>query len=105
VLIPASMVQPNLAILAEVDPGGALAESSESDNTFPASGTAGPVDVRVVPPFNLRFVPVLQSVNSLHGDVTVASAPAFMSTLLRLLPVADYNADVRTRTPHRPPRS
>jgi len=95
VLIPAALVQPDLTILADVDPSGAIAETSETDNTFPSSGTAGAVDVRTLPPFNVRFVPVLQSVNSLQGEVTVASAPSFLSRLLTLLPVADYSADVR----------
>jgi hypothetical protein len=95
VLIPAALMQPNLTILADVDPGNATAESDETDNAFPTSGSAAPVDVRTLPPFHVRFVPVRQSVNSLQGDVTVASAPSFLSTLLTLLPVADYTADVR----------
>lgn len=95
VLIPAALMQPGLTVLADVDPGEALAETDESDNKFPASGTAGAVDVRALPTFNLRFVPVLQSANSLQGDVTVANAPSFLATLLTLLPVGGYNADVR----------
>jgi hypothetical protein len=94
VLIPAALMQPNLTVLADVDPTDALGEASESDNTFPTSGTAGPVDVRTLPTFNVRFVPVLQSVNSLQGDVTAASAPSFLSTLTRLLPVGAHSADV-----------
>ncbi|HKP28767.1 MAG TPA: hypothetical protein VJU15_05170, partial [Gemmatimonadales bacterium] len=67
VLIPASLMQPDLAILADVDPGHALAETDESDNTFPTSGTPGPVDVRTLPTLEMRFVPVLQSVSALQG--------------------------------------
>jgi hypothetical protein len=95
VLIPAALVQPDLTILADVDPGDTIAETSETDNAFPTSGTPGPIDVRTLPTFNVRFVPVLQSVNLLQGDVTVASVPSFLSSLRTLLPVADYSADVR----------
>jgi len=95
VLVPASLMQPNLTVLADVDPSNAVAETNESDNTFPTSGTAGPVDVRTLPTFNVRFVPVLQSVNSLQGAVTAGNAASFLPTLLTLLPVAAYDADVR----------
>ena len=95
-LVPAALMRPGLTILADVDPAGVLAEADESDNTFPASGTPGPVDVRALPSWNVRFVPVLQSANGLQGDVTAAKVPSFLSTLRALLPVADYDADVRT---------
>ena len=95
VLVPAALMQPNLAVLAEVDPTGAIAEINEGDNTFPSGGVPGEVSVRALPPFNVRFVPVLQSVNSLQGSVTATSVPSFLSTLLTLLPVGDYDADVR----------
>lgn len=95
ILVPASLMQPNLTVLAEVDPAGALAETNESDNNFPASGTPGPVDVRTLPTFNLRFVPVLQSVNGLQGVVTAGSTGSFLADARTLLPVGGYDAEVR----------
>lgn len=95
VLIPAGLMQPGLTALADVDPTNALAETSETDNTFPASGTPGPVDVRTLPTFNLRFVPVLQSANGLQGNVTAGNAGSFLPTVRTLLPVGAYDADVR----------
>jgi hypothetical protein len=95
-LVPAALMRPGLTILADIDPAGVLTETDESDNTFPADGTPGAVDVRALPPWNVRFVPVLQSTNGLQGDVTVAKVPSFLSTLRALLPVADYDADIRT---------
>ena len=94
-LIPAATVQANLRVLADVDPTNAVVESSDADNTFPVSGTPFVLDVRTVPTWNVRFVPVLQSANSLQGNVTVGNAATFLIDPLKLLPVGAYNADVR----------
>lgn len=94
-LIPAATLQPNLRVLADVDPTNAVVESSDADNTFPVTGTPFVLDVRAVPTWNVRFVPVLQSVNSLQGNVTVGNAGTFLVDPLKLLPVAAYSADVR----------
>lgn len=95
VLVPGSVVQPNLRVLADVDPSQATAESNESDNQFPVSGVPGTVDVRALPTFNLRFVPVLQQVNGLSGKVTAANKESFLADLKLMLPVGAYDADVR----------
>jgi len=94
-LVPASLVQPNLKVLADVDPANSLPEIDESDNLFPASGTARSVDVRVVPTWSVRLVPVLQSVNGLQGNVTASNLASFLKDPLKMLPVAGYSADVR----------
>lgn len=95
VLVPGSLVQPNLRVLADVDPSLATAESNESDNQFPVSGAPGNVDVRALPTFSLRFVPVLQQVNGLSGNVTAANQESFLGDLKLMLPVAAYDTDVR----------
>lgn len=95
ILVPATRMQPNLTVLADVDPSGALAETNEGDNNFPTSGTPGPVDVRALPTFTVRFVPVLQSVNGLQGVVNAGSTGSFLADLRTLLPVGAYDADVR----------
>ena len=46
ILVPAALMQPDLSILADVDPAGTVPEADKNDNTFPGNGTAGPVDVR-----------------------------------------------------------
>ena len=53
-----ALIQPNLSILAEVDPDNTVVESNEGDNKFPASGTPLALDVRTSPTFSVRFVPV-----------------------------------------------
>jgi hypothetical protein len=95
VLVPGALVQPNLKVLADVDPASGTPESDESDNQFPVSGVAGPVDVRSLPTFQVRFVPVLQQVNSLQGNVTSGNMNSFMVDLLQQLPVGASSADVR----------
>lgn len=94
-LIPAATVQPNLRVLADVDPANGVPESNDADNTFPVSGTPFAMDVRTVPTWNVRFVPVLQSVNGLQGNVTAGNTATFLVDPLKWLPVAAYSADVR----------
>lgn len=94
-LVPSGTVQANLKILADVDPTNTVAESNDADNTFPTSGSAFAFDVRTVPTWQVRFVPVLQQVNGLQGNVTAGNTATFLVDPLKLLPVASYNADVR----------
>lgn len=95
VLVPGALVQPNLKVLADVDPALAIAESDDADNGFPLSGTPGPVDVRSLPTFQVRFIPVLQQANGLSGSVSGATTESFLADLKQMLPVAAYSADVR----------
>jgi len=95
VLVPGSLVQPNLRVLADVDPSLATAETNEADNQFPVSGVPATVDVRALPTFNIRFVPVLQQVNGLQGNVSDANKESFLGDLKLMLPVGAYDADVR----------
>ncbi len=95
VLVPAVLVQPNLKVLADIDPSGIIPESSEGDNQFPVSGVAASVDVRTLPAYQVRFVPVLQQVNGLQGNVTAGNMNSFLPELLQQLPVGAYNADLR----------
>ena len=94
-LVPGALVQPNLRVLADVDPSLATAESDESDNQFPLSGVPATVDVRALSTFDIRFVPVLQQVNGLQGNVSDANKESFLGDLKLLLPVGAYDAEVR----------
>lgn len=94
-LVPGDLVQPTLRVLADVDPTGVIAETSETDNAFPVSGSPGAVDVRALPTFNIRFVPVLQSVNGLEGVVNAGNMETFLAESRKLLPIGAYSADLR----------
>jgi len=52
------------------------------------------VDVRTLPTFAVRFVPVLQQVNGLQGNVSAANKELFLQDLKQRLPVGAYDADV-----------
>jgi hypothetical protein len=93
--VPKALIQPNLSILAEVDPANAVAESVETDNLFPSSGAALPMDVRTTSTFSVRMVPVIQSVNGRIGNVTNANKNDFLDATMRLHPLARYDVDLR----------
>ena len=94
-LVPGSLVQPGLAVLADVDPAAAVVEADETDNAFPVSGTPVAVDVRTLPTFDVRLIPILQQTNGLQGNVTAGNASQFLSDATTLLPIGAYASDVR----------
>ena len=94
-LIQAVTVQANLRVLADVDPTNAVAESNDGDNTFPTNGTPFSTDVRTLATWNVRFVPVLQSVNGLQGNVTAGNMATFLADPLKMLPIGANSADLR----------
>jgi peptidase M66-like protein len=93
--VPGALIQPDLTILAEVDPANAVTETNESDNQFPASGSPLALDVRTVSTFSVRFVPIRQTVNGLQGDVTNANKSTYLAAAMRLHPLAGFDADLR----------
>ncbi|MGQ0766055.1 MAG: M66 family metalloprotease [Gemmatimonadota bacterium] len=93
--IPTALMQPNLRILADVDPTNTVTESSESDNSFPTSGTPATMDVRSVSTFEVRLVPITQSVNGNTGAVNTGNAAQFMSESVKLFPLGTVDTDVR----------
>jgi hypothetical protein len=95
VMIPGRFVIPGLRVQALIDPDAIIPETSELDNVWPVDGNPGLVQVRNVPDFRVRFVPILQQATGLSGNVTAASAERFLSDLRVLLPVAGYQTDVR----------
>ncbi|MBA3496029.1 MAG: hypothetical protein H0T86_02875 [Gemmatimonadales bacterium] len=99
-----TLIQPNLSIVAEVDPVNAVAESDETDNAFPASGTPLALDVRTTSTFSVRMVPIHQSANGRTGNVTNANKDGFFPATMRLHPLASFDADLRAPfTTDRPP--
>jgi hypothetical protein len=92
--VPKALIQPNLSILADVDPSNTVAETDESDNAFPASGTPLAMDVRTTSTFSVRFVPVLQTVNGHLGNVSNTNKDSFLAATMSLHPLASYDADM-----------
>jgi hypothetical protein len=92
--VEASLLEPGTAVIAEVDPDGAIPESNERDNTFPTSGNAQQLDIRGVPPARIRFVPVLQTANGLQGRV--GNTAELIELTRRMYPLASLDADIRS---------
>lgn len=96
--VPANLVQTGMTIVAEIDPDGAVAETNEADNRYPATGSRQ-VLVKTVPTIGLKFVPITQMVNgqAQTGDVA-GKIDQFMDWSRRLLPVANF--DIKVREPY-----
>jgi hypothetical protein len=94
VRVPGSLIRPNTAVLAEVDPEGAVSEANETDNRFPVSGTPRPLDVRAVSLARIRFVRVLQTANGLQGDF--GSTTDLVELARKMYPLNGIQTDVRS---------
>jgi hypothetical protein len=94
ILVPGSVIEPGLSILAEVDPDNVVLESDDSDNAFPRSGTPLDLQVVTVPTLAIRFVPVRHRGSGLQGNVTEANKDQFLDLTRRIYPLSRYTADV-----------
>ena len=68
-LVPGSRIQPGMSVLADVDPGNAVHEVSESNNSFPANGTPFAVNVQNADSAHITLVPVSIPVSGATGNV------------------------------------
>ncbi|MBC7896848.1 MAG: hypothetical protein H7066_15635, partial [Cytophagaceae bacterium] len=93
--ISSGLMVPGLRIIADVDPTDAIIESAEGDNSYPTSGTPLTMDVRTLPSFDIRFVPVTQSVNGLTGGVTAGNVGSYLAWTTKLFPIGAVDVDVR----------
>lgn len=94
-IIPGARVLSGLTVRAEVDPINAIAEVDETNNLYPAASQQ-PVTVQAVPQFDLRFVPVRQSVNGLVGNVSQSNQADLIDWTRRMMPLGAVNVDVRS---------
>ena len=92
--LTAAQVIKGLRIDAVVDPDDDLGESNETNNRWPGA-TPLALDVRSVPAFNLRLVPVLQSVNHMLGVVNAGNKASFADLASRVYPLLQVNVTVR----------
>ena len=91
--IPGSLLQANLTLLADVDPGNAIAETNEANNCWPSSCSAKALDVRHVPIFHQMIVPVKTKKNGATGNVNAGNMASYLNFLMKIHPVA-ANAQV-----------
>ncbi|HEX6132778.1 MAG TPA: pre-peptidase C-terminal domain-containing protein [Longimicrobiales bacterium] len=95
VLLPASLIQPGVSLLVDIDPANAVAETNESDNSFPVSGTPLPLDVRNASVLRARLVPVRQVANDSLGDVSEANKHTYITLADAIYPFPGIDVDVR----------
>jgi hypothetical protein len=89
--VSGAMIQPGLAIQAEVNPSGIITETNPADNLYPSTGPL-PLTVRTVPTLDVTFVPVRQFVNGLQGRVTAANKDSFLVMTQKMHPIDTFNA-------------
>src|SRR5215213_2825636 len=87
-----TIIQPGLAIEAEVNPAGPtqILETSPTDNVYPAAGPAL-LNVQAVPTLDVTLVPVLQSGNHLVGRVSATSKDSFLISTQRMHPIDTFS--------------
>jgi hypothetical protein len=96
--VPANLVQAGMTVVAEIDADGAVPETNEGDNRYPATGSRQ-VLVKSIPTFGLTLVPITQTVNGQPQTGAVAGqVEQFMDWSRRLLPVANF--DIKVREPY-----
>ena len=93
VVIAGANVRPSMRVLVDIDPSNAVAEANETNNSWPANGTPGGINVVSVPAFNVRFVPV--TVGSLTGNVTTGNMNSYLAFARLVWPLLEVNASVR----------
>ncbi|HEX6909217.1 MAG TPA: hypothetical protein VF142_02430, partial [Longimicrobium sp.] len=95
VTLPARVVQPGMRVLVEADPTSVVPLKAGSATVYPAGGEPFTADVRAVPPFNLRMVPIHQSSQGSTGAVNAGNTGEFLAPLVSMFPVEQVSVDVR----------
>jgi hypothetical protein len=90
-----TFLQPGLRMLLDVDPNNAVSEPNESDNVFPANGTAVTLDIRTVSTMLVSVVPVIQSATGDVGRVDDTNLSDYILPMQQMFPVAGIDAEVR----------
>jgi hypothetical protein len=93
-----TLIQPGMSVLVDIDPTSVVSETDETDNVYPASGTPLALNVRSVPTLEATLIPVIQSGNSLQGDVTTANSDSYVALAQALYPLSAV--DVQVRAPY-----
>jgi hypothetical protein len=90
-----ALIQPGLSISAVVDPQNAIAESSEEDNRFPASGTPLTLNVNSAPAARIRFIPIQQG-SAAPGNVTAGNKDQLVEMARRLYPLNTITTELHS---------
>jgi hypothetical protein len=94
VVVPGSVLRPGTAMLVEALTEGVVPVLGGSVQQFPASGQPVALEVRDVPPFSIRFVPVIQP-GAAMGNVSTSNVGQFMAATQAVYPLGEVEVDVR----------
>jgi hypothetical protein len=95
VSLPGPLIKRGLAIQADVDPTGSVAESDESDNGFPLNGLPADMAVRPASVFAVRVMPVQLGSGGLIGDVTPGNLSRYLDLTQGMYPLPGVDAEWR----------
>ncbi len=95
VLLDAADVREGMSVVADFGEAPGVGDADLENNRWPRTGRHA-VEVRPVPPFTLRLVPVQHPVDGLTGNVTAGNAPALFDMSRRLLPLEQIALSVHT---------
>jgi len=91
--VPGNLLEPGVSIVVETVTEGTVRLSGGSVTRFPETGTME-LDVREVPPFRIRFVPVNQP-DAPVANVTSGNVEQFMAATRAVFPLSEIEVDVR----------
>ncbi len=92
-LVAGANIRPNTRVLVDVDPSATITETDRADNQWPRTGSPQLVSVAAVPPFQVRFVPVVVAGST--GNVSEGNKESFLTSTRRYMPIRDVVSDVR----------
>ena len=92
--VPGSVLQPRTGVVIEVDPGGVVPTTSESTLRSPEVGVT-PLDIVELRPFQVRLVPVRQSLTGQESSFSVDNAVERLEYTRDVFPIADMDVELR----------
>ncbi len=92
--LPEGVIEPGMQLLVDVDPSAVIPLATRTGLTYPASGIPGPLDVRTAGTYDLTFLPVLNTADSMTGNVSAANDASYLRAVRLLHPMWQYTATV-----------
>jgi uncharacterized protein YjdB len=90
IIVPDAYIRDGVTLIADVDPGNAIAETNEGDNAWPLTGASKPIRLVTVPVVNIQLVPILHRTTNLVSSPT----PQLTTLLQAMYPLSVVNVTV-----------
>lgn len=97
--VAGALIQPGAQLQVTVDPAESLPDDDRANNTLTV-----PLDVRALPTFRARFVPIRFSAGGAAGAVNAGNSGAFLQLTRDMMPVSDVDVDLRAEYVTNQPR-